>query len=101
MKFAGQGESVGSAQCDEDLEAVVAGEVVEDARVVDIIFDDEENGVAFLQSCAIVFNRHDVRLVRYKTRDGKDQGGTLVLLSCGHCHGSGRRSDVGLRQVQG
>ena len=51
MELAREGEGLGAAQCDEDLEALVAREVAEDARVVDVVFDDQQDGIAGLDDC--------------------------------------------------
>ena len=64
VKFGGQGESVRATLGDDRLETFVASQIADDARVVGIIFDDQQNRIARLKIRAVVVDRLGVALFR-------------------------------------
>ena len=85
----------------EDLEALVAGEIAEDARVVRIVFDDEQHGVALHRGCGD--RLRCAASCSATTAAGEEDG------ACGNCapcrsfrldEGGSGGADVGLRQVE-
>ncbi len=54
-------ERVGAAHGDQDLEALVAREVDQDARIVRIVLDDQQDRIAGLDRLAVVRNLLDRR----------------------------------------
>src|SRR5579859_7472474 len=68
MKLPCERQAVHAAQGNEDFEPVIVREVAEDAGIVHVVLDDQQDCVALLQVSAIVFDGRDVGLVR-------DQGG--------------------------
>ena len=57
VELAREGEGFGAAHGDQDLEALVAREIAENARIVQVIFDDQQDGVAWLKIVAVVLDR--------------------------------------------
>ena len=54
LELLGQIERIGAARRDQHLEALVAGEVQDDARIVRIVLDDQQDGVAGLDFQPVV-----------------------------------------------
>ena len=50
-----KGKSIRAAKSNQHLKPVVARKIAKDARVMHVIFNNQKNGVAFLQDRAIVF----------------------------------------------
>ena len=61
LELLGEVERIGAAHRDQHLEALVAGEVHDDARIVRIVLDDQQDAVARLDVEPIVGNLLDRR----------------------------------------
>ena len=67
--LAGQSERFRSAHGHEHLESLVAGQITQDARIVRVIFNDQQDGVVGLQVVAVV--RDAARSESSDTRTGE------------------------------
>src|SRR5262249_41911666 len=107
VELARQHERLQAARRHNDLEAVVAGDIDQDARIVRVILDDQQGRVAGLQGVAVVRDWLD------RTVGEADDGQrialadrralTRALVVCrGRPHDGGRRggTDIGLWQVE-
>ena len=54
--LARQRQGFGSRHRDQDLESLVAREIAEDASIMRIVFNDQQDGVALFERVAIVFD---------------------------------------------
>ena len=86
MELPGEGKPQRTFGGDDALEALVAGQAQEDARVMRVVLDDQQNGVAFLDLVAIVL---DV----FFARDWQVDREQLRRLDC---RAAGRRGPLGV-----
>src|SRR6266702_86910 len=100
MELPRECQAIGPAQRDEHLESVVMREIAEDARIMHIILDDQQDSVACLQIRAVVLDGHNVGLIRHQAGDGDRERRTLVLLSRDHRDCRRGRPHVGLGEEQ-
>ncbi len=99
MVLARQRQRFGAAHRDQHLEALVAREIAENARVVRIVFDDQQDGIARLQIVAIVCDALD-RLLRQRRSCRQLQRRRSRLTFCLPAVAGADGPDVGLRQVE-
>ena len=59
MEFARQCERFRAAQCDQNLESLIAREIAQHPRIVRIVFDNEQHSIVRLQIVAIIGNLLD------------------------------------------
>ena len=94
-----QRKRLGPSHRDQNLESLVARQIAQNARIVRIVFDDQQHRIAFLQIVAIVldtgflFHRLTVAM-----KTGLAVGEPLFSVLATFAH---RRADIRLRQVKG
>ena len=96
LVLAWQGERIGAAHGDQHLEALVAGEIDQDAGVVRIVLDDQQDGVAGLDVEPVVGNLLD----RRARRRGRPALGRRRRPRPPHGARRRRRADIFDRQVE-
>ena len=78
--FACESKGLSAGHSGENLEPLVVGEVSDHARVVRVVFDNQQRGVALLEILPIVFNAGI--LLRYHwigEEDRRGEGGAVLL----------------------
>ena len=83
LELLGEIERVGAAHRDQHLEALVAGEVQDDARVVRIVLDDQQDGVAGLDLQPIVGDVLDRAIGRGSRERGERAASTGRVMALG------------------
>src|SRR5271168_865721 len=97
MELACQGERLSTPSGNQNLESLVTRQIAEQAGVVVVIFDNQQNGVALLQVCTIILNGLDAVF-------GCGRGNQLRSLNGSSSQfqeiDTRRRPHIGLRQIQ-
>ena len=78
LELLGEIERIGAAHRDQHLEALVAGEIHDDARIVRIVLDDQQDAVARLDLQPIVGNVLDGRSARQRAHGGAAPSASLA-----------------------
>ncbi len=98
VEFAGQSKRFRAASGHQDLETVIVGQIAQDAGVVRIVFDNQQNGILRLQIFAVVGDLLDEPLGNKRAGRLNERSGRQSLF-LRHAD-AGRRTNIGLRQVE-
>ena len=103
MELAGQYQRLGPAARHQGAKALSVGLLQQHPRIGGIVFHDEQNRIARLQTVAVVGDRVRGALRQPHGREGRRAQGSDVELAGGDARAGprGRRADIGLGQVEG